>query len=120
MTAISRILVVDDEPSYLDLARFALSERGWLVAEAGTAAAALRMVCERGYDLVLVDGFLGDATGPELVRRMIAARPGQKILVYSVMNEDIAAAALAAGALACLPKPARFDEVIAFALEPLP
>jgi DNA-binding NtrC family response regulator len=81
-------------------------------------ATALRMVCEHGYDLVPVDGYLGDATGPQLVRLMLSARPGLKVLVYSVMNEGIAAAALAAGALACLPKPARFDEVESFALEP--
>jgi DNA-binding NtrC family response regulator len=117
---ISSILVVDDEENYRALARFALSDMGWMVAEADGAAAALRMVGERGYDLVLVDGFLGDAAGPELVRRIIAARPGQRVLVYSVMNEDIAAEALSAGALACLPKPARFDEVASFVSEPLP
>lgn len=120
MNTISSILVVDDEESYRALARFALSEMGCLVAEAESAAAALRMIGERGYDLVLVDGFLGDATGPELVRLMLAARPGLRVVVYSVMNEDIAAAAIAAGALACLPKPARFDEVAAYASEPLP
>lgn len=118
MKPISSILVVDDEESYRALARFALSERGWEVAEAESAAAAMRMIGERGYDLVLVDGFLGDATGPDLVLRMLAARPDLRIVVCSVMHEAIAVAAIAAGALACLPKPARFEDVVAFSAEP--
>lgn len=120
MSVIPSILVIDDEESYRALARFALSERGWQVAEADSASEAMRMIVERGYDLVLVDGFLGDTTGPELARRLIKARPGLKVLVYSVMNEEIAADALGAGALACLPKPARFDEVTSFVTEHLP
>lgn len=120
MSALPSILVVDDEESYRELARFTLADLGWEIAAAASAAAAMRMIGARGYDLVLIDGFLGDSSGPDLARRLIAARPGQRVLIYSVMNEEIAADALAAGALACLPKPARFSEVVSFTAERRP
>lgn len=111
------LLVVDDEEGYRALARIAMTERGWTVFEAGNAATALQMIKEKDFDLLLIDGYLGDATGPELARALLGIRPGLRILIYSVMNEELAANALEAGALACLPKPARFDEVAAFVAE---
>jgi two-component system, OmpR family, phosphate regulon response regulator PhoB len=63
-----RILVVDDEQDILQLVTYNLRKEGYLVEEAPTGDAALRMVRERPYQLVLLDLMLPGLSGMELCR----------------------------------------------------
>lgn len=63
-----RILVVDDEQDILQLVTFNLKKEGYLVEEAHTGDAALRMVRERPYQLILLDLMLPGLSGMELCR----------------------------------------------------
>jgi phosphate regulon transcriptional regulator PhoB len=63
-----RILVVDDEQDILQLVTYNLKKEGYLVEEAHTGDAALRMVRERPYQLILLDLMLPGLSGMELCR----------------------------------------------------
>lgn len=62
-----RVLIVDDSPSIRLLARTALEEAGFNVAEEGSAESAARVVAEAPPDVVLLDVQLPGRSGLELL-----------------------------------------------------
>ena len=62
------ILVVDDEPQIQRFLKPSLTAAGYYVAQALTAAYALKAIAEREYDLILVDLGLPDLDGKDLIR----------------------------------------------------
>jgi len=70
MTAPSRILLVDDEPSIQRAVGPLLRSRGYEVEIAGTGADALRAVAEHPPHLVVLDLGLPDIEGSEVCRRI--------------------------------------------------
>jgi len=81
----TRIVLVDDHASVRDMLVCILKrEPGYeVVGEAGTGLAALR-VCEQTQpDLVILDLILPELSGLEIIRRMTAAMPAVRLLVYS-------------------------------------
>jgi CheY-like chemotaxis protein len=78
------ILVVDDEPSVLEVAQRTLSEAGYRVVTARTGEEALRVATGRpGLSLVLTDVLMPGLGGRELVRRLADVRPALRVLVTS-------------------------------------
>lgn len=63
-----RILIVDDEPDIIQLVTYNLKKEGYLVEEARTGDAALHMVRERPYQLIILDLMLPGLSGMELCR----------------------------------------------------
>jgi DNA-binding response OmpR family regulator len=78
-----RILVVDDEPSILGLARAILEPQGYRVSTAGDGREALRELAGGRYDLVLTDIVMPDMEGIELLRRLRSQRTGVPVVVMS-------------------------------------
>ncbi|MEU4236437.1 response regulator transcription factor [Actinoplanes sp. NPDC026619] len=70
MRAMTRILVVDDQPNIVDLLATVLRFHGFTVGTAGTAAEARKQVAEQPPDLVLLDVMLPDGDGRELCREL--------------------------------------------------
>ncbi|HWQ39819.1 MAG TPA: response regulator transcription factor [Burkholderiales bacterium] len=70
-----------------------------VIAEAGTGEEAYRLICDSKPDVAVLDISLPGLSGIEVVRRVIARAPEQKILVFS-MHEDtvFSSRALQAGA----------------------
>jgi CheY-like chemotaxis protein len=67
-----RVLIVDDNTSFLDVARAVLEREGITVAGvASSAAEALREADRLLLDLILVDITLADESGFELARRLV-------------------------------------------------
>lgn len=66
----TKLLIVEDEPSIREMIRFALSREGYDVAEAEDAVAARREIAENRPDLVIVDWMLPETSGVDLVRSM--------------------------------------------------
>ena len=64
------ILVIDDEPDILELVRFGLTQEGFSVETASTAAEGLEQVARRQPDLVVLDLMLPDMSGTEVCRRL--------------------------------------------------
>ncbi len=67
-----RILIVDDEPDLRSLVKGYLERQGFLVQEAATGIAALKVVREHPPDLILLDVMMPEMDGNELARRLRA------------------------------------------------
>ncbi|MEW6543393.1 MAG: PAS domain S-box protein [Nitrospirota bacterium] len=79
------ILLVEDEPMVRELAADILREIGYTVLEAGNGHAALQ-VCQRHsgqIHLLLTDVVMPGMSGKELADRLLAVRPGLRVLYMS-------------------------------------
>ena len=63
-----RILVVDDEPDICGLVSDILTDEGYRVSAAETAASARQQVAQSEYDLVLLDIWMPDEDGITLLK----------------------------------------------------
>lgn len=98
---IIEILVADDHAIIRNGLRKILAETEDLrvAAEAADANAALRLVRERDWGLVLLDISMPGRSGLELIRLMKAERPDLPVLVFSMhAEEQYAVRAIRAGA----------------------
>ena len=86
-----RLLIVDDHPMMRHgLAQLIGTEPDLkVVAEADTAGQALAVVTKNPFDLALLDISLPDKNGLELIKDLLAVRPGLLILVVSMHDEMI-------------------------------
>jgi DNA-binding NarL/FixJ family response regulator len=101
-----RVLIVDDNNSFLEAASSILEQEGLTVAGvASTSADAVRQAESLRPDVVLVDVYLGDESGFELTRRLAEAGQddGGTVILISTSDEaeleDMVAATPAAGFL---------------------
>lgn len=107
----SLLIVDDDAPLCQRLAR-AMERRGFLVATAESVQSGIAAVSENAPAFAVVDLRLGDGSGLEIVKTLRKARPGARIVMLTGYgNIATAVAAVKAGALDYLPKPADADAV---------
>jgi DNA-binding response OmpR family regulator len=102
------ILVVDDEPSILELVRFTLEDEQIHVLEAGDGVRALEVARASRPDLILLDVQMPRLDGLEVCRRLRAdaALAGTRIVMLTAAGQDAdRARGLAAGADEYLTKP---------------
>ncbi|WP_114576873.1 PAS domain S-box protein [Saliphagus sp. LR7] len=71
-----------------------------------TLAACLSALEDNGYDCVVVDSPLSDATGPEVVEAIRETRPGVPLVVWTDGTDVLAGEVIAAGADGYVPKSA--------------
>ena len=99
-------LVVDDEPDARRRVAGLLRLGGWQVSEAANAEDAMRMSVVADFDLVVTDVSMPGEHGPAMLRRMRRNGSTARFLVVtSDPTDDVRAESIAAGAMACLPKP---------------
>jgi DNA-binding NarL/FixJ family response regulator len=102
------LMIVDDNTHFLDAARGLLDGEGMsVVAVATTSADALRLTADLRPDIVLVDIDLGQESGFELARDLMAPDLyfGQRIILTSAYpEEDFAELVETSPAIAFLPK----------------
>jgi CheY-like chemotaxis protein len=112
-----RILVIDDEEVLRKIVRVVLEVAGYEVLEAVNGAAGLRREREQGADLVLVDIFMPEMDGLEVIRRLRADSPQTRIIAMSGGGKsgqmDMLTAAAALGASRTLRKPFEPRELLA-------
>lgn len=104
----SRILVIDDDALLRGAIRVVLESAGYEVIEAGDGGAGLRLYREGGADLLLVDLFIPEPDGLEVIRAVRAEVPDARIIAMSgggSLKLDLLAAAQAFGAARALWKP---------------
>jgi DNA-binding response OmpR family regulator len=105
----ARILVIDDDGLLRDAVRVTLQAAGYEVIEAADGEAALQLQRERGADLFLVDIFMPERDGLEVIRELRVRDPRAKIVAMSGGGRsgliDVLGAAAAFGASRTLSKP---------------
>ncbi|HKQ93244.1 MAG TPA: sigma-54 dependent transcriptional regulator [Blastocatellia bacterium] len=110
----AKVLVIDDDPEMLDLARFHLEKSGYEVASAETGAQGLRLVAEHRHEVALTDLKLPDIDGIELVTKLKESSPATEVIMitgYGAVTEAIEATK--AGAFYFMEKPVEFEELMA-------
>jgi two-component system, chemotaxis family, chemotaxis protein CheY len=105
----ARILVMEDDPSFRNAVRVVLEAAGYEVIEAADGAVGLRLHREQGADLVLVDIFMPERDGLEVIRTLKIEAPGAKIIAMSgggtTLKISLLDEAAALGASRILSKP---------------
>ena len=109
----SRILVVDDEPQLRRALRSTLSALGFVVADVETGEAALEIVREQKFDLILLDINMRGLSGLETCRA-IRSKSDVGILMLTVRDRpDDKIEAMEAGADGYVTKPFDVNELLA-------
>jgi len=102
MTELSRgrILLVDDDPSFVTTYGRALKDRGFEVSKAGDARDALQRLKSASFDVVLTDLIIPDMNGLEFLKKVHAFSPNLSlILLVGKQSNEIAVEAAELGAL---------------------
>jgi len=101
-----RIVVVDDERTLRESCHSVLEAEGYNVALCGRGNEARETLKRRHFDIALVDWFMGEVPGSELLQTTLATNPGT-IVIIMTGNPSVASSleALQAGAWDYLPKP---------------
>jgi two-component system OmpR family response regulator len=109
-----RVLVVDDEPSIVDVISMALRHHGYDVAAVQTGAAALAEVRDWRPHAIVLDVMLPDMEGFEVARRLSAQRANVPILFLSARdNTSDKVRGLTTGGDDYVTKPFSLEELIA-------
>lgn len=107
----SRILIVDDEPSIREFFHLVLSEAGYAVASASDGEEALGV--PGPFDLLLTDLMMPRMSGDELARQMRTRDPDVKVLYVTAYSGRLFSAKVAlADGEAVLDKPTTADGVL--------
>lgn len=100
------VLVVDDEESIRSPIRRYLQHHGYDVSTAATGEEALRALQRQPAACVLLDVYLPDVSGVEMVPRILAAEPATAILMLTAVNDATTATlCMQRGAMDYLTKP---------------
>jgi two-component system OmpR family response regulator len=110
----ARLLVVDDEPTILELLSGSLRFAGFDVVTAASGADALRAAAASRPDLILLDVMMPDGDGFDVVRQMRAGSPPVPVIFLTAragVHERVAGLTL--GGDDYVTKPFSLDEVLA-------
>ena len=83
------ILIVDDEPSIIELSRMYLEREGFRTESARDGASGLEMVAREHPALVVLDVMLPKLDGFEVCRRLRASNDPTAILMLTARDDDI-------------------------------
>ena len=109
----TKVLIIDDDQSMLELAEFHLQAQGYEAARAETGEEGLKLVEGSGFDVILTDLQLPDIGGIEVVKRLKEISPDSEIIMISGHGSVAKAVeATKAGAFYFVEKPVEFEELM--------
>ena len=109
-----RLLVVEDEPDALDMARRLLEDRGAAVRTARAVDAALALLASEPFDVIVSDIGMPDRDGYEFITEVRRrGDPTPAVAVTALAHADDRVTALAAGFQAHVPKPVENADLLA-------
>ena len=101
-----RILIVDDEDTLRESCGSVLTHEGYDVTMSGKGRAAQELLAHRPFDIALIDWYMSDVPGKELLAVALASNPTVRVIVATGKPTiDSSLDALRAGAWDYLPKP---------------
>lgn len=110
----SRILIVEDEEYISEFVAKGLSNVGYACRVAGTAAEAFGLATSEEFDLIVLDIGLPDEDGFALLRRLRRAKVSAVVIILTARNSVTdTVAGLEGGADDYMPKPFKFEELLA-------
>lgn len=111
---VRRVLIVDDDPPFRNTLSRAIERRGFDIEAVGSLAEARETAPSFKPDYAVVDMRLGDGNGLDLVPELRESNSDMRIIILTGYgNIATAVAAVKAGAVDYLPKPADADQVMA-------
>jgi DNA-binding response OmpR family regulator len=113
ITAIGSILIVDHEPTIVDLLVEILTDEGYIAYTAPDGAGALVAIARHPPALILLDAGRPGPRGGELIEEMRQAGLATIPMVLMTTAQHDAAPPLVLGAVECLAKPFDLDELLA-------
>jgi two-component system KDP operon response regulator KdpE len=108
-----RVLIIEDDPTMLDILTMSLGARGYAVTGVPTGKAAMEHLAEGTPAVVILDLGLPDIDGIELCRRMRGMSRASIIVVTADGSEDRQISALDHGADDYVTKPFSMPELLA-------
>jgi two-component system, NtrC family, nitrogen regulation response regulator NtrX len=109
---VNTVLIVDDEQGIRDVLGEILADEGYKVLKADEGHAGLKIVESNDVDLVLLDVWLPQIGGIEVLEEIKASSPDVEVVVISGhANIDLAVKAVKLGAYDFLEKPLSLDRV---------
>jgi two-component system response regulator RegA len=109
----ARLLLVDDDPSFLDILQRALQRRGHEVARALSAEQALHEAADGSFDGIVLDLRIGEDNGLQCLPALRDAQPDANILLLTgYASIATAVEAVKRGADDYRPKPASAVEIL--------
>ena len=113
-----RLLIIDDDTLFRDRLARAMEHRGFAVATADAVSSGLERAETFAPNYAVVDLRLGQSSGLDLVNGLRKIRPTCRVVMLTGYgNFASAVAAIKAGAVDYLPKPADADAIAAALLE---
>jgi DNA-binding NtrC family response regulator len=107
-----RLLIIEDEDTLCESLKRVFVREGYEVDIAGSAEAALELLKEKAYDLIITDIILPGISGIELLSRYKEQNPEQKVIIMTAYASlETAVEALKAGACDFIIKPLMHDEM---------
>lgn len=107
------ILIIDDEPAILKTLKDALEDETYRVKTLDQGLKALDVIGDLVPDLILLDIFMPNCNGLDLLQQIKKEFPQQKVVMISGYgNIPIALEAIKKGALDFIEKPLNLDEVL--------
>ena len=107
------LLVVDDDPAFNRVLLRALGQRGFDTYGATDSEGALELAQDHSPEFIVLDLNIGGESGLKLIRPLLEASPGVRILVLTgYASIATAVDAVKLGAIQYLAKPAEVDAII--------
>lgn len=108
-----RILIVDDEPDIATILKLHLEDAGHVTAWAGNGEAALQMLKDDEFSLVLTDIRMPGMSGIEVLEKVRASGSSTSVIMMTAHgSEDLAVECLTSGAVDYFCKPFSLDDVL--------
>ncbi|MDL2320810.1 response regulator [Desulfosarcina sp. OttesenSCG-928-B08] len=105
-----RVLLIDDEPEFLDIMAKRMRIRDMDVTTSTSAAEAMSLIDTEAYDAVVMDFMMPGVDGIATLKRIKEKRPDMQIIMltgYATIQKGVEA--MKAGAMDFIEKPADLD-----------
>ena len=108
-----RVLIIDDQKDVRAMVAIVLRVNRYEVVEADSGAAGVKAFTEVGFDAAIVDIFLGDTSGVEVIATLRELAPSLPVVAVSGMTAlDFMEQSPHLASVVCLQKPFRPNDLL--------